>query len=1006
MNISKLPYIALGFLLASIGNAEPITIGDYPVKRFPFGYSINGGKVKKFHNADEFAGGYPRVEYKLSRKLDPGTYQLYCRFSSVGNGVLELRLGDSLKILIPQADSQKYCGPLTFTTTIPAENLEILPRTDASLAELYLLPEGEPFTAPLLPMQQPEYSAVWVDFGTGEYPWWYAPDAPRSLRFQTIGTGKAAGKIQILDYDHKIVKEQTFLLDLASPEPVQLPQTPAYGPYLIKCTLEFQNRKKIEFQMVYAIILPDPSNPCPLLGGHGNEPFLVKMGASRERLWDMNNSVCGWSVMNSEGKFDFSKIVLPEKLQPMVVLDRMPRNMQPTFQNPENYYRYVDAVTKHLKGKTEYYEILNEPYLTREWTSDFNRYAQIIRETAAIIRRNDPEVKIATGGPTPEVSPGIDTWKSMLAAGIFDSVDVISGHFYLGGGGIHPIDKDYSLQEFLDTLRPLLEKHGQGNKMLLDTESGLSPNESFLLGGQMVYGLSGSVFTEREPVAYQIGTAMYVRQYLIHRVNRVLWYLYHTCGDRGNSWSLTDFRNNAPLPAGVALAQTVRMLEGYEPDTRPDFPKGIFGCRFKKGNQSAIVFWGLEMLSGETRPFRCANRDKVTILDLFGNPAAKDEAGLSPLFIFGSITETDAFLKSLTVRSQRDLSKISKQQELSQMLDNRAASETRQNQDGDTEVILSWQEQQEIEWIEVAWKMGSRPEKYHVSYRLPDGNWRYVQGTWQGWRKLRIERENFPIHKIKTNALRLVWHNAEGSTAELECFRPYQITRLTPPVTEMQEVFSREFKPDSNGFIRDFLLCGPFPSSGKRQTNQKPTDWDSDFIKDHYHYGSRWNHSNLIPKVDQRHIAEFPENSKTNWKTGKAALHWFPWHSPSALTDMAEAFKSVPLFNKTKLVESCYGYAFTILELDKPFSGKLAVGSDDGYRIWLDKKIFCEKIAYRSSAPDQESYPVKLDAGIHYLMIRLHNDIGGHGFYLRFLDNTQQPFTNYTVKLIEKTWGK
>ena len=447
------------------------------------------------------------------------------------------------------------------------------------------------------------------------------------------------------------------------------------------------------------------------------------------------------------------------------------------------------------------------------------------------------------------------------------------------------------------------------------------------------------------------------------------------------------------------------MLDGFTPVKRLQLPKGIFGCRFNKGDISTVILWGLEMHPGEIRSFSCSNRSKLTFRDIFGNQTNRNELGLSPLYITASSAEIDNFLRTLKVKSVRNIAAEATSGSLHTTLDN-VPPQISVNNDGDTEVLLKWKNKQQIEWIEVAWKMGKRPEKYHISYLLPDGNWRYVQGTWRGWRKLRIEQENFPILKISTTALRLTWHDPQQQKSELLTFRPYSIKRITPQQTEMQEVYSREFHPDSNGFITDFLICGPFPASGKRLPNQYPTDWKFDFLKDHYHYGRRWTEATLHPKIEQRHIVEFPRTPKTDWKVGKGAVHWIPYHATSPLVDMAKVFEKSALFSKPKLVESCYGYAFSTLVLSKPFKGTVSIGSDDGYRIWLDSKQLCEKVAYRSAVPDSEEYPLSLQPGEHHLMIRLHNDIGGHGFYLRLLDNAKKPFTDYSIKLVEKTWGK
>lgn len=103
-----------------------------------------------------------------------------------------------------------------------------------------------------------------------------------------------------------------------------------------------------------------------------------------------------------------------------------------------------------------------------------------------------------------------------------------------------------------------------------------------------------------------------------------------------------------------------------------------------------------------------------------------------------------------------------------------------------------------------------------------------------------------------------------------------------------------------------------------------------------------------------------------------------------------------------RVVEQCFGYACGWLVLSEDFDGLLAIGSDDGYRLWIDDQLFAQKVVFRSAGADQETYPLTLAKGTHRLLLKVHNDLGSHGFYLRLLDKeTKQPFRDYHVRIVK-----
>ncbi|NLX06993.1 MAG: hypothetical protein GXY33_17790, partial [Phycisphaerae bacterium] len=95
----------------------------------------------------------------------------------------------------------------------------------------------------------------------------------------------------------------------------------------------------------------------------------------------------------------------------------------------------------------------------------------------------------------------------------------------------------------------------------------------------------------------------------------------------------------------------------------------------------------------------------------------------------------------------------------------------------------------------------------------------------------------------------------------------------------------------------------------------------------------------------------------------------------------------------------CFGYACAYLDVPHDLDASLAVGSDDGYKIWIDDQLVADLVVFRGAAVDQEKHPVKLTKGRHRLLVKVHNDIAGHDLFLRFLDADDKPITDYVVRL-------
>jgi hypothetical protein len=64
----------------------------------------------------------------------------------------------------------------------------------------------------------------------------------------------------------------------------------------------------------------------------------------------------------------------------------------------------------------------------------------------------------------------------------------------------------------------------------------------------------------------------------------------------------------------------------------------------------------------------------------------------------------------------------------------------------------------------------------------------------------------------------------------------------------------------------------------------------------------------------------------------------------------------------------------------------LATGSDDGIKVWLDRKLVLDKAVHREAIPEDDRTPVSLSADWQEVLVKVDNRFGTWAFYLDLLD--------------------
>jgi hypothetical protein len=175
-------------------------------------------------------------------------------------------------------------------------------------------------------------------------------------------------------------------------------------------------------------------------------------------------------------------------------------------------------------------------------------------------------------------------------------------------------------------------------------------------------------------------------------------------------------------------------------------------------------------------------------------------------------------------------------------------------------------------------------------------------------------------------------------------------------------------KPDSNGYIRDWLMLAPIPLPEGRSGGELIL---ADQIK---------NEAALQPKAgDKITIA----GKELTWKPITATTNYF---------DFNAILKSVN--------DHTVGYMVTYIECDREMPGMImAVGSNDEGRIYLngvDIYYFGEP---RTLELDADKGKVTLKKGVNVIIFKVFNEQNSWQGAMRFLDKSGAPLTNLKIKL-------
>jgi hypothetical protein len=168
-----------------------------------------------------------------------------------------------------------------------------------------------------------------------------------------------------------------------------------------------------------------------------------------------------------------------------------------------------------------------------------------------------------------------------------------------------------------------------------------------------------------------------------------------------------------------------------------------------------------------------------------------------------------------------------------------------------------------------------------------------------------------------------------------------------------------------NKWITEWTLLGPIHL--KHDTNESKflPGFEKDYLS---HYGS-----------ERSYIAKAGKKVKL----GKSKLIWQQYKGQNNIISLDSSV------SKEAFVMA---YAYTEIVVDKAGTYILALGSNDGGKMWINGKIVWERAVARGCKPDDDLIPVLLNKGINKIMLKIEEKGNRWEFCVRF-----RPFSIATL---------
>ena len=145
-----------------------------------------------------------------------------------------------------------------------------------------------------------------------------------------------------------------------------------------------------------------------------------------------------------------------------------------------------------------------------------------------------------------------------------------------------------------------------------------------------------------------------------------------------------------------------------------------------------------------------------------------------------------------------------------------------------------------------------------------------------------------------------------------------------------------------------------------------------------------------------------PDDASTNQELGDEVgdLNWFAswsWPAETAVVRFTDWFSS------TEAPREAYAAVWVNSETAR--EAELAIGADDGFRVWMNRAEIGTHTGCQGVYVDAYRYPVSLAAGYNRLLVKVYDGGGGWGLVARFYEpDGKTPMTGLQTSLVAGPW--
>lgn len=211
-----------------------------------------------------------------------------------------------------------------------------------------------------------------------------------------------------------------------------------------------------------------------------------------------------------------------------------------------------------------------------------------------------------------------------------------------------------------------------------------------------------------------------------------------------------------------------------------------------------------------------------------------------------------------------------------------------------------------------------------------------------------------------------------------------------------QDVAPDQYPLDEEGFVRDWLVAGPYPNP---PGDPYPAGYEGDPLE---RLGGE---AAVEPYAGMTDEAEFLADkgrliagigSTNAWgftETKVLPVQWAPihWEEESPIISLDDRFGEI----RDWLV--AYAACWVLSRNER--NVQIRVGSDDGYKLYLNHESLGGISLSRAAAEDQNVHQGRLREGLNLVLLKISERTGGHAFCLRITDGKGEPYDDLAVVL-------